>query len=76
MANSSDRVIAYWNISGLKSRRLTVAVYEHGYKKGMVIHTGIFRCDLISKDQEMQFFLTAAARRLVSALLPFAEIRS
>jgi hypothetical protein len=62
-------VIAYWNITGLKSR-LTVAVYEHGYQKGIVIHTGIFGSDLIPKDRGMQVFLTAAIRYLASHTSP------
>jgi hypothetical protein len=66
ITNSSDSVIAYWNISGLKLRMPTVAVYEHEYQKGAVIHTGIFGSDLISNEQQMQFFLTAAVRHLVS----------
>ena len=66
VTNSSDRVIAYWDVRGLESSNLTVAVYEHEYQKGIVINTGIFGSDLISKDQEMQFFLTAAVRRLAS----------
>jgi hypothetical protein len=66
VTNSSDRVIAYWNITGLKSRNLTVAVYEHEYRKGIVIHTGIFGSDIIYSDREMQFFLAAALRRLAS----------
>jgi hypothetical protein len=66
VTNSSDRVIAYWDVSGLKSRNLTVAAYEHEYQRGIVINTGIFGSDLISKDQEMQFLLTAAVSHLGS----------
>ena len=73
VTNSSDSVIAYWDVRGLKSRNLTVAAYEHAYQKGIVISTGIFGDDLISKDQEMQFFLTAAVRRLASRASIFSE---
>lgn len=66
IANSTDKVIAYWIISGLKSHLLTVAVYEHAYQKGLIIHTGIFGSDLISKDKEMQFFLVAGVKQLAS----------
>jgi hypothetical protein len=59
ITNSSDNVIAYWDITGLKVNVGTVAVYEHDYRKGMVIHTGIFGSDIMA-DPEMQFFLQAA----------------
>jgi hypothetical protein len=74
LTNSSDRVIAYWNITGLKSQ-LTVAVYEHQYQQGIVIHTGIFGSDLIPKDQEMQFFLAAAVRYLASHSITIPEFQ-
>jgi hypothetical protein len=67
MTNSSNKVIAFWNVTHLKMNPMpTVAVYEHEYLKGMVIHTGIFGSDLISRDPCMEFFLTAAIQRLVS----------
>jgi hypothetical protein len=67
ITNSSDRVIAYWNITGLKLHNLTVAVYEHDYLMGSVIHTGIFGSDILARDQLMQLFLTAAVERLASS---------
>jgi hypothetical protein len=59
ITNSSDKVIAYWKIAGLKGNVGTVAVYEHNYRKGTVIHTGIFGSDIMT-DIQMQFFLQAA----------------
>jgi hypothetical protein len=49
-------------------------VYEHEYQKGVVIHTGVFGSDLVPKDREMQFFLTAAVRRLASHTSPVITI--
>lgn len=74
VTNSSDSVIAYWDISGLESRTPTVAVYEHKYQQGVVIHTGIFASELISKDQQMQFFFVAAMSHLASQPIPDAQI--
>jgi hypothetical protein len=68
ITNSSDKVIAYWNITGLKLHNLIVAVYEHDYLTGTVIHTGIFGSDILAKDRLMQLFLTAAVERLASIL--------
>jgi hypothetical protein len=60
ITNSSYKAIAYWRIAGLKDNVGTVAVYEHGYRKGTVIHTGVFGSDIIA-DPQMQFFLQAAS---------------
>ncbi len=48
-------------INGLTTQPPLVAVYEHNYQKGAVIHTGIFASDAILVDKQMQFFLIAAA---------------
>lgn len=60
VTNSSDRVIAFWQVSHLKRYNLTVAVYEHDYMGGTVIHTGIFGTDIIGTDKELQFLLLAS----------------
>jgi hypothetical protein len=66
MTNSSDQVIAYWNVTHLGSKALTVAVYEHEYGAGTVIHTGVFGSDLIATDPCMQFLLTSSVGYLAS----------
>ncbi|MDA4130927.1 MAG: hypothetical protein OK457_09165 [Thaumarchaeota archaeon] len=64
LTNSSDSVIAYWNLKSLKAGG-TVAVYSHVYGKGVVIHTGIFATDVIASNSQMQFVI------LVSMLTQF-----
>lgn len=59
ITNSSYEVIAYWRVVGLKEKVGTVAVYEHHYREGTVIHTGVFGSEIIT-DPQMQFFLQAA----------------
>jgi hypothetical protein len=67
ITNSSTKTIAYWDVSGpKKTANLTVAMYEHEYRKGVVIHTGIFGSDLLPKDPQIQFFFTEAIRLLAS----------
>lgn len=66
MTNSSDKVIAYWSITNLRPKNLTVAVYEHEYGAGSVIHTGVFGSDLIAEDPAMQLLLTSAVGYLAS----------
>jgi hypothetical protein len=54
VTNSSDKIIALWNLKGYNA---TVAVYEHDFGKGRVIHFGVFGTDILMNDNEMQFFL-------------------
>ena len=62
ITNSTDEVILYWLVSNLspRHRNLTVAAYEHYYRAGTVIHTGVFGTDIIAQSKEMQFFLLSA----------------
>ncbi len=65
VTNSSVKIIASWTILGnLKNSGLTVAMYEHYYQKGSVIHTGISGSDIIATDPKMQFFLHQAIQQL------------
>jgi len=54
LTNSTDSVIAYWNVKHL-SENGVVAFYSHNYGKGVVIHTGIFATDVLASDSQMQF---------------------
>lgn len=54
VTNSADRVIALWNLRGYNG---TLAMYEHLFGKGRVIHVGVFGTDILMKDIEMKFFL-------------------
>ncbi|MDG6933114.1 MAG: hypothetical protein JRN68_00275 [Nitrososphaerota archaeon] len=54
VTNSTDRVIALWNLKGYNG---TLAIYEHQFGKGRVIHVGAFGTDILVKDIGMQFFL-------------------
>jgi len=60
VTNSSDSVIAFWQVNHLKRHDLIVAAYEHDYRRGMVIHTGVFGTDIIATDKELQFLLLAS----------------
>lgn len=57
ITNSTDRVIAYWQVSNLRHPSWIVAAYEHGYQKGMVIHSGVFGTDIIATDIQFQYFI-------------------
>lgn len=56
MTNSSDSVIAYWVLSGLKEEKGRVAVYGLHFGKGVVYHMGVFGVDLLS-NRQFQFLL-------------------
>jgi len=60
ITNSTDKVIAIWQISNLKHSEWTVAAYEHDYRYGVVIHTGVFGTDIIATDKGMQYLLLAS----------------
>jgi hypothetical protein len=64
VTNSSVKVIASWDIiSKLKIPGMTVAMYEHYYQKGSVIHTGISGSDIIATEPHMQLFLHQAIQQ-------------
>lgn len=57
MTNSSDSVIAYWILSGLKQPKGRVAIYELHSGRGTVYHMGVFATDLLMGSGELQFLL-------------------
>jgi hypothetical protein len=60
ITNSTDSVIAYWNVSGGASLPGVVATYQHNYQNGMVIDFGVFGTDIIAQSYQLQIFFLAA----------------
>jgi uncharacterized membrane protein len=56
VTNTSDSIIAYWNIQG-PSVKEKVAIYELKVGKGTLIHMGIFGVDILQVSKEFQFLL-------------------
>jgi hypothetical protein len=60
VTNTTDWIIAYWRLTNLHHKGWVVAIYEHKYLQGSVIHTGVFGTDIIASDQEFQYFVIQA----------------
>ena len=60
ITNSSDLVIAYWRLSYSKHPDWVVAIYEHRYQRGSLIHLGVFGTDILSQDKALQYFVLAS----------------
>ena len=66
ITNSTDSVIAYWDVDNWTNSSQVVATYSYLYQHGVVIHSGIFGTDLIANNYQMQFFLLLAMLSITS----------
>jgi hypothetical protein len=57
ITNSSDSIIAYWDVDNWTNTTQVVATYSHQYQRGLVIHSRIFGTDLIANNYQMQFLV-------------------